>query len=70
MDANNKRYLKEFLGSMAGYSLMVPLSIWLLRGHEHRPLGYWTPRVAGHWPASVPLSRPGTDPARPGHTPA
>lgn len=40
MDTNSKRYLKEFLGSMAGYSVMVPLSIWMLRGHEHRPLGY------------------------------
>src|ERR1039457_3142411 len=40
MDANNKRYLKEFLGSMAAYSAMVPFSIWMLRGHEHTPLGY------------------------------
>jgi len=40
MDANNKRYLLEFGSSMAGYSIVVPLSIWLLRGHEHTPLGY------------------------------
>lgn len=40
MDANAKRYLKEFLGSMAGYSAMVPLSVWLGRGREHTPLGY------------------------------
>jgi hypothetical protein len=40
MDANNKRYLKEFLGSMAGYSVMVPLSMWMLRGHERTALGY------------------------------
>jgi len=40
MDANGKRYLREFLGSMAGYSLMVPLSVWMLHGHEHKPLGY------------------------------
>lgn len=40
MDANNKRYLKEFGGSMAAYSVMVPLSMWMLRGHEHTVLGY------------------------------
>ena len=40
MDANGKRYLKEFLGSMAAYSAMVPFSIWILWGHEHTPLGY------------------------------
>jgi len=40
MDANGKRYLKEFLSSMAGYSLLVPISIRLLRGHEHTALGY------------------------------
>lgn len=40
MDANGKRYLKEFLSSMAAYSLMVPLSVWMLRGREHTPLGY------------------------------
>ncbi len=40
MDANAKRYLKEFGGSMAAYSAMVPISIWMLRGHEHTPLGY------------------------------
>ncbi len=40
MDANNKRYMKEFLSSMAGYSAMVPFSFWLLKGHERTPLGY------------------------------
>jgi len=40
MDANAKRYLKEFLSSMAGYTVLVPLSIRLLRGHEHTALGY------------------------------
>jgi len=40
MDANGKRYMVEFLSSMAGYSLAVPVSIWLLRGHEHTPLGF------------------------------
>lgn len=40
MDANAKRYLKEFLSSMAGYTVLVPVSIRLLKGHEHTPLGY------------------------------
>ena len=40
MDANAKRYLKEFGASMAAYTVMVPVSIRLLKGHEHTPLGY------------------------------
>jgi hypothetical protein len=40
VNANGKRYLKEFGGAMAGYTVMVPLSVVLLRGHEHTPLGY------------------------------
>jgi hypothetical protein len=40
MDANAKRYLKEIGTSMAAYTAMVPVSIWLLRGHEHSPLRY------------------------------
>jgi hypothetical protein len=40
VDANGKRYLREFLTAMAGYTIMVPLSMRLLRGHEHTPLGY------------------------------
>jgi hypothetical protein len=40
MDANAKRYLKEFGTSMAGYTVMVPVSIWLLKGHEHSPLRF------------------------------
>lgn len=40
MDANAKRYLKEFLSAMAGYTALVPLSMWMLRGREHTPLGY------------------------------
>jgi hypothetical protein len=40
MDANGKRYLKEFGGSMAAYTIMVPVSIMLLRHHEHTALGY------------------------------
>jgi peptidoglycan/LPS O-acetylase OafA/YrhL len=40
MDANAKRYRKEFLTAMAAYSAMVPISMWLLRGHEHTAIGY------------------------------
>jgi hypothetical protein len=40
MDANCKRYGKEFGSSMAAYTVMVPVSIWLLKGHEHSPLRY------------------------------
>lgn len=40
MDANSKRYLREFLTSMLGYSLLVPVSIRLLHGHEHTPVGF------------------------------
>jgi len=40
MDANAKRYLKEFGSSMAAYAVITPISIRMLRGHEHAPLGY------------------------------
>src|SRR5260370_17501202 len=40
MDANAKRYLKEFGSSMAAYAVMVPVSVWLLKGHEHSLLRY------------------------------
>jgi hypothetical protein len=40
MDANAKRYLKEFGGSMTAYAVMVPVSMWRLRGHEHTLPGY------------------------------
>ena len=40
MDANGKRYLKISGSSMAAYTAVVPISIWLLRGHEHTLLGY------------------------------
>jgi len=40
MEANAKRYLKEFLGAMAAYTALVPLSMWMLRGREHTLLGY------------------------------
>jgi hypothetical protein len=40
MDANAKRYIREFGAAMAAYSVMVPVSVWLLKGHEHTPIGY------------------------------
>lgn len=40
MDANAKRYLKEFGGSMAAYAVTVPFSVWLLKGHEHSSLRF------------------------------
>ena len=40
MDANAKRYVKEFGGSMAAYAVMVPISVWLLKGHEQSPARY------------------------------
>ena len=40
MDANAKRYLKEFGSSMAAYAVMVPVSIWLLKGREHSLLRF------------------------------
>lgn len=40
MDANAKRYLREFLTSMAAYAVMVPVSIWLLKNHEHSALRF------------------------------
>ena len=38
MDANERRYLKEIGSSMAAFTAMVAVSIWLLKGHEHSPL--------------------------------
>lgn len=40
MDANEKRYLKEIGASMAAYTAMVAVSVWLLKGHERSPQGY------------------------------
>ena len=40
MDANAKRYLREFGSSMAAYTVMVPVSIWLLKGREHSALRF------------------------------
>jgi hypothetical protein len=52
MDAIGKRYLKESVGSMAAYVAIVSISMWLLRGHEHRPLGYsiaFLPIIPAAW---------------------
>lgn len=40
MDANEKRYLKEIGGSMAVYTAMVAVSLWLVKGHAQSPLRY------------------------------
>jgi hypothetical protein len=40
MEDNRKRYRKELLGSMAGFTVVVPASIGKLRGHEHTALGH------------------------------
>ena len=40
MDAYGKRYLKISGSSMAAYTAVVPISMWLLRGREHTLLGY------------------------------
>ncbi len=40
MNLATKRYYKEFGGAMAAYSLIVPVSVWLLKSHEHTVLGY------------------------------
>ena len=59
MDTNSKRYLKEIGSSMAAYTAMVPVSIWLLKNHEHSPLRYLfaalpvNPSAFAMWPRSV-----------------
>src|SRR5271170_2511271 len=40
MDANRRRYLKELGGSMAAYTAMVAVSVWLVKGHPQSPLRY------------------------------
>jgi hypothetical protein len=40
MNASIKRYCKEFGGAMIGYTALVPVSIWLLRGREYSPWRY------------------------------
>ena len=40
MDANQKRYYKEFGTSMAGYVVVVFGSVWLLKHYPHSPWRY------------------------------
>ena len=40
MTADKKQFFRVFGTSMAGYIAMVPVSIWLLKGHEHSPLRF------------------------------
>jgi hypothetical protein len=40
MDANHKRYLKEFIPAMAAYVIAVFVSVSLLKHHEHSPLRF------------------------------
>jgi len=52
MDVNSKRYLKESIGSMAAYTVIVSITMWLLRGHEHTALGYaiaFLPVIPAAW---------------------
>ncbi len=37
MDANHRRYLKEFGSSMAAYVIIVFGSVWLLKHYPHSP---------------------------------
>ena len=52
MDVNSKRYLKESISSMAAYTVIVSLTMWLLRGHKHTALGYciaFLPVIPAAW---------------------
>jgi hypothetical protein len=40
MDANQRRYLKELGSSMAAYTGMVAVSVWLIKNHAQSPLRY------------------------------
>ncbi|HTW30550.1 MAG TPA: hypothetical protein VMD76_02665 [Candidatus Sulfotelmatobacter sp.] len=40
MDANKKRYLRELGASMAAYTAVVWLSVWLLKSHPRSTLRY------------------------------
>lgn len=41
MDPNEKRYLKEIGSSMAAYTAMVAVSVWLVKGYGQSPLRYF-----------------------------
>jgi|ERR1700727_2233665 hypothetical protein len=38
MDANHKRYLREFLPAMVAYAVMVMISVWLIKHQIYPPL--------------------------------
>jgi len=38
MDANNKRYLREFLPAMMAYAILVIVSVWLIKHRVYPPL--------------------------------
>jgi hypothetical protein len=40
MDANHKRYLREFLPAMLVYAVMVIVSVWLLKRQVYPPLRF------------------------------
>jgi hypothetical protein len=40
MNANSKRYKKEFSIAMLGYAILLPVSIHLLKGDSHSPLRF------------------------------
>jgi hypothetical protein len=40
MDTHRRRYLKEIGTSMAAYTAMVAVSVWLIKGHGQSPLRY------------------------------
>lgn len=40
MDANHKRYFREFGSSMAAYTVVVFVSVSVLKHHEHSPVRF------------------------------
>ena len=40
MEAHEKRYLKEIGSSMAAYTAMMAVSVWLIKAHSQSPLRY------------------------------
>ncbi len=57
MDLNHKRYIKEFSSSMAAYTIVVYISVWLLKHRVHSPLRFLVavlpvvPAVLAMWAA-------------------
>ncbi len=40
MDLNHRRYIREFGSSMAAYTIVVFISVWLLKHRVHSPLRF------------------------------